>query len=77
MRTGHYALEEEIPHNLNRLDRGVRLVLGLVLLGLGFSDLAGGRMAMALFLFSWVPIVTAFAGWCPVYSLFGFSSRRR
>jgi len=52
--------------NVGTIDRAVRIVLGLVLLSLVFF----GPQT----LWGWiglVPLLTALAGRCPVYSLFG------
>jgi hypothetical protein len=68
---------EQIPRNLSNLDRAIRIGLGLTLLLACLLRWADGHLAIALFLFAWVPVITGIAGWCPVYQLFGISSRRR
>jgi len=68
---------EQIPRNLSTTDRAIRLGLGVALLAASSTRWAEGHLALALFLFAWVPVVTGIAGWCPVYQLFGISSRRR
>lgn len=68
---------EQIPRNLSTTDRTIRLGLGVALLAASSMRWAEGPLALALFLFAWVPVVTGVAGWCPVYQLFGISSRRR
>lgn len=54
--------------NVGTLDRGIRVVLGLVLLVLGlvFGSWWG--------LVGLVPLLTGLAGRCPAYRLFGFST---
>ena len=56
--------------NVGHADRLVRLGLGigLVVIGLG---VVGGTAGFALAGLSAVPFLTAAAGWCPLYSLFG------
>jgi len=54
--------------NVGKTDRLIRLVLGLVLLGIGIMS---GSYWGAIGL---VPIVTALLNWCPAYSIFGISS---
>ena len=54
--------------NVGTVDRVLRVVLGLVLLGLAVG---GGHW------WGWigvVPLVTAFAGFCPAYKLIGLST---
>lgn len=68
---------EQLTRNLSQADRGIRLALGIALLVACLARWVDGHVALAFFLFSWVPIVTGLAGWCPVYQLFGASSRRK
>lgn len=55
-------------HNMGRLDRAVRLVLGVLLLGLFGAVSAPWRYATLLGL---VLLATAFTGFCPLYHLLG------
>lgn len=68
---------EQLSSNLSSVDRAIRLALGAVLLIACLARWVHGHLALAFFLFAWVPIITGLAGWCPVYQLFGISSRRR
>ena len=63
--------------NLAAWDRAVRILLGLLMLCLGWSDLVDGLGAIALVIFAWVPLLTGVLGWCPVYSMLGISTLRR
>ena len=62
--------------NENEIDRVVRVALGLVLLALGWSGVVENLWGMALKLFGWYPLITGVIGWCPLYALFDFDSRR-
>jgi hypothetical protein len=53
------------------LDRGVRIVLGLALLAVFFTASGPARW---LGLVGLVPLVTAAAGYCPLYALLGIST---
>ncbi|HCE38434.1 MAG: hypothetical protein CL549_02535 [Alcanivorax sp.] len=57
--------------NVGELDRGLRLLVGVVILGAGvyFNSWWG--------LLGLVPIATAALRWCPAYLPFGLSTRRR
>lgn len=55
--------------NVGGLDRGVRIVAGLALIGLAANGNIGPWGYVGL-----VPLVTGAFGMCPLYSLFGFSS---
>ena len=56
--------------NEGNLDRAARVIVGLVLVGLAASGAVG--------VWGWigvVPLVTGAVGWCPLYSIFGWSTR--
>ena len=63
--------------NLAAWDRALRIVLGLAMLFLGWSDLVDGVWAIGLVVFAWVPLLTGVVGWCPLYAMLGISSLRR
>ena len=55
--------------NEANLDRGLRIVVGLALIGLTLAGTIG--------VWGWIgvlPLVTGVVGWCPGYALFGISS---
>lgn len=55
--------------NVGSLDRGARILAGLVLLGLAATGTVGAWGYIGV-----VPLATGLLGSCPLYSLFGFSS---
>ena len=57
--------------NVGKVDRIVRVILGIALLSVVL--LAEGPMRW-LGLIGIVPLATAFVDWCPAYSLFGMST---
>ncbi|OIP13152.1 MAG: DUF2892 domain-containing protein [Comamonadaceae bacterium CG_4_9_14_0_8_um_filter_57_21] len=55
--------------NVGGIDRILRIVLGLVLIGLTLTGNIG--------VWGWlgvVPLATGAIGWCPPYAIFGFST---
>jgi hypothetical protein len=55
--------------NVGGIDRIVRIVLGLVLIGLTVTGTIG--------VWGWlgvVPLATGALGWCPPYAIFGFNT---
>lgn len=52
-------------------DRVLRVVLGVVLLIVGFGVLDGAA-GVIVGIVAFVPLLTGLAGWCPLYSLVGF-----
>lgn len=57
-------------------DRTSRVALGVVLLALGWGGVVTGALGTFLQFFGFVPLVTGLVGWCPIYGLFGFSTRQ-
>lgn len=51
-------------------DRVVRIVLGLVLLVLGWGGFVSGGCGVAFKILGFVPLLTGLLGWCPLYALF-------
>ena len=57
-------------------DRIARVVLGLVLLVLGWGGIVDGTLGMVFSWLGFVPLATGLAGWCPLYAIFGFRTSR-
>ncbi|WP_114972774.1 YgaP family membrane protein [Rhodoferax ferrireducens] len=55
--------------NVGGIDRILRIVLGLVLIGLTLSGNIGVWGWLGI-----VPLATGLIGWCPPYALFGWST---
>lgn len=53
-------------------DRIGRIVLGVVLLALGWGGAVGGGTGVFLKVIGFVPLVTGLVGWCPIYAIFRF-----
>lgn len=58
-----------MTRNVGQIDRTLRIVLGLVLLGLAFS----GQYVPWTWL-GVIPLLTGLIGWCPPYSLLGINT---
>lgn len=55
--------------NMGTIDRGLRIVVGVVLLALVF---VGPQTLWGLL--GIVPLATSLSGWCPAYSLLGMNT---
>ena len=62
--------------NMAGWDRGARVVIGLVLLTLGWFSLVPGTLGLVFKVLGFVPLAIGVVGVCPAYSLFGFRSNR-
>ena len=53
-------------------DRIGRVVLGIVLLALGWGGAVEGTLGTVFQYLGFVPLVTGLVGWCPLYAIFRF-----
>ncbi len=57
-------------------DRIVRVLLGAVLLFLGWGDVVTGGLGTFLQVFGFVPLLTGIVGWCPLYAVLHFRTNK-
>jgi hypothetical protein len=57
-------------------DRIARIVLGAILLYLGFGGIVAGGLGLVLDVLGFVLLLTGLVGWCPLYALFKFSTNQ-
>jgi len=65
-----------MKHNVGGIDRALRIIVGLVLVGLAVSDRMGYTQTIGYW--GWIgiiPLVTGLVSWCPLYLPIGFSSK--
>lgn len=55
--------------NVGTLDRVLRVIVGLALIALSVTGTVGSWGWVGI-----VPLITALAGWCPAYTLFGIKT---
>ena len=53
-------------------DRIARVVLGVVLIYVGFSSTVSGGLGIFLGIVGFVPLITGLVGWCPIYAITKF-----
>lgn len=53
-------------------DRIGRIVVGIVLLVLGWGGMIEGALGTVFQYLGFVPLATGLLGWCPLYAVFGF-----
>lgn len=70
------AVKMLVPVNLHVLERLARLALGVAMIVVGWNAEAS-TFAFFLRLFAFYPLVTAAAGWCPVYALLRFHTNKQ
>lgn len=55
--------------NVASWDRILRIVLGIVLISLGWSGVVSGTAGTVLVILGLVPLLTGLVGFCPLYAL--------
>jgi hypothetical protein len=61
--------EMDMKSNVGGVDRVLRILLGLVLIGLAATGTVGWWGWLGT-----VPLATGLVGWCPPYAMFGIST---
>jgi hypothetical protein len=64
-----------MKRNMGTIDRVVRAIIGIVMLGVGFGVLSGGA-GIAVGVIGAVLFATSLIRWCPLYVPFRFSTRK-
>jgi hypothetical protein len=57
-------------------DRIARVVLGVVLLVLGWGNIVTGGFGVFLKYFGLIPLITGLVGFCPIYALLKFRTKK-
>ncbi len=55
--------------NVGGIDRTLRIVIGLALIGVTFAGMLPGWGYIGV-----IPLLTGLIGWCPPYAIFGLST---
>jgi hypothetical protein len=64
-----FLKELQMTKNVGGMDRILRIVAGLVLMGLAATGTVGWWGWLGI-----VPLATGALGWCPPYAIFGFNT---
>ncbi len=63
-----------MKRNVGIIDRVVRLLVALVIIGLYFTHIISGTLAIVLLVLAGVFLLTALVRFCPLYLPFGIST---
>lgn len=63
--------------NMGNTDKLIRLIAALLIVVLYYTNVISGTLAIVLFVVAAIFAVTSFINFCPLYSLFGISSRKK
>ncbi|MFA5996894.1 MAG: DUF2892 domain-containing protein [Candidatus Paceibacterota bacterium] len=62
--------------NIGNVDRGIRLVLALVFVGLYFTNTVTGTLGIVLLVLAGVLVITSVMSFCGLYTICGISTRK-
>jgi len=57
-------------------DRGIRILLAIIMGGLYFTNIVTGVLGVVLLVLAVVFLLTSFVSFCPLYTLFGFNTNK-
>ncbi|MDI6032936.1 DUF2892 domain-containing protein [Flavobacterium sp. LB2P84] len=63
--------------NMGLTDKIIRIALAAIVAVLYFTNTIGGTLALVLGVFAIIFIITSFVSFCPLYSPFGISTRKK
>ena len=62
--------------NMGSTDKVVRIVIAAVIAVLYFTNFISGTLAIVLLAIAVIFVITSFIGFCPLYQLFGISTKK-
>jgi hypothetical protein len=63
--------------NMGSTDKIIRIAIAIVIAILYFTNTISGTLALVLGIFAVIFIITSFISFCPLYSPFGISTRKK
>ena len=63
--------------NMGTADRAIRVIIALIVAGLYAAGTITGTFAIVLLVFAVVFLLTSFVSFCPLYTLFGLSTKKK
>jgi len=65
-----------MAHNVGGIERAVRVLVGLALLGIAFFHVVTGTLTIFAYLFGTIALATAVFAFCPAWILFGINTSK-
>ena len=63
-----------MSHNVGGTERGIRVAIGLVLLGIAYFHVLTGALGVAAYVVGGVALLTALVGYCPAWAVCGINT---
>jgi len=62
--------------NESNIDRIIRVVVGIVILALGWVGVVAGGWGLFLKIFGFIPLITGLVGICPLYAVLKIGTKK-
>jgi hypothetical protein len=62
--------------NMGTLDRTMRVLFAIIMGALYFTHTVTGALGIVLLILAVIFLLTSFVSFCPLYAIFGFSTRK-
>ena len=69
-------LKKTFPANLSRAERKIRLVCGIVLIFIAFTESVTQDQEFWLIVIGWLGVMSGIVSHCPIYGLFGINTAK-
>jgi hypothetical protein len=63
--------------NMSNSDKTIRVLVALIIAGFYFLHIISGTLAIVLLAVAAIFIINSFVGFCPLYGIFGLSTRSK
>jgi len=64
-----------MSRNVGGVERGIRLFVGVALLGIAFFHVVTGALAIGAYVLGGIALVTSVIGFCPAWAICGINTR--
>jgi len=63
--------------NMANIDRIIRVIIAVIFASLYFTGTIGGTLGLILLVVGIVFLLTSFVSFCPIYAMFGISTKKK
>jgi len=63
-----------MSHNVGGIERGIRVAIGLILLGIAFFHVLTGAFGVIAYVVGGVALLTGLVGYCPAWTVCGINT---
>lgn len=66
-----------MKQNMGSADKGIRIIIALVIAALYFTNVIEGTLAYVLMALAIIFLLTSFVSFCPLYAPFGINTNKK